>query len=618
MQGDFLRMLLVVVFALGLLFGIAWMGSEWTRQENVHAQTSPAGFNDVGSANILGTRLIDVEGNFYLLGLENDLALVALTFVDPECETAVMQSQQLNMLAQQAASQGVEFYGVVSDPHRTRQDVENFRQTQGFHFPLLLDASGDLAYRLNPSVVPQAFLIDAQDEITFSGRINRLGDAIANPKGFFSSSENDLVGCAFDAWPEVSELDISYARDIAPIINANCIECHQVGGIAPFSLRTFEDVQRFAPLLARVTSQGIMPPFRADADANAFRNERSLSNRQIEIIGAWADDGAPAGNLDELIAAPDFSTDGWRLGQPDLIITMTEPFNVPANGDDIYRYFIVPDAILGEASLVAIDFKPGDPSVVHHANLFIDYEGRGRQLDAMDPEPGFSVFGTGNFMDYDGAGAIGGYVPGQDPYQMPEGLAIPIFGKGDGVFEIHYHPNGTATQDQSQMAFYFEDDQNIIDYVDGLVIGTQEIDIPAYDSDYWRHFFMEVPAGFSLIDILPHMHLIGAEARVFVTYPDGTQEPLVCVGNWDLNWQNIYSYRQSVHIPAGSRIDSYFRYDNPSNNNVGWGWQTTDEMAEVWLTIQLDDPGSSDALHQASDQAWLRFADPRGSIPECG
>lgn len=120
--------------------------------------------------------------------------------------------------------------------------------------------------------------------------------------------------------------------------------------------------------------------------------------------------------------------------------------------------------------VVAVDFQPGDPSVVHHANIFVDYGGRGRELDAADPGPGFSVFGTGGFMACDDAGAIGGWAPGADPYQLPEGFGMGLPGGGDVVVEIHYHLNGKETLDQSSVAFYYADEP-VERYVDGFVIG---------------------------------------------------------------------------------------------------------------------------------------------------
>ena len=199
-----------------------------------------------------------------------------------------------------------------------------------------------------------------------------------------------------------------------------------------------------------------MPPWRADPDHGRFRDERFLSNRQIALITAWAEAGGPEGEVRELPPRQTFDGPGWPLGEPDLIVAMPESFEVPATGDDIYRYFVIPSELVEDKVVVGVDFRPGAPSVVHHANFFIDYMGRGRKKDAEDPKPGFSVFGTGGFMDYDGSEeggfGIGGWAPGADPYALAPGLGMYLPKGGDFVFEVHYHLSGEATRDRSQMA----------------------------------------------------------------------------------------------------------------------------------------------------------------------
>jgi len=418
----------------------------------------------------------------------------------------------------------------------------------------------------------------------------------------------------------------TYARDIAPILNESCVECHHAGGIGPFALTHYEEARSKAHAIAAATSDRFMPPWRAKPGyGGEFRNEKILSERQIATLKAWAEAGAPAGDLTTLDPPPAFPNSRWRLGEPDRVFVMPEAFEVPATGDDIYRYFVLDGVLLEDKTVVAIDFQPGDSTVVHHANFFIDYEGRGRKLDADDPLPGFSTQETGGFMAYDGAGAIGGWAPGVDPYQLPPEIGMYLQKGGDLVIEIHYHLSGKAAVDRSSLGLYFAK-QPVRDYIEGLIIGTQDLDIPAGERNYWRHFGMNVPAAMDLIDISPHMHYLGREMKAIATLPDGTKQPLICIPDWDLGWQNTFVYRHPIRLPAGSRIDAWFRYDNSSQNpanpnsppaNVQWGWQSTDEMSEIYLGVVPKNFADSPQILAASQLSWWESATPKQTPKSC-
>ncbi len=589
---------------------------------------------------VIGARMLDLDGQVRRLGEEEGLKPVALVFLSDTCPISNRYAPELNDFHAMAQEAGVAFYGVMSSLYMTRAEAEAFRDERGLSFPILLDPSGDLALRLRPSVTPEAFVITTDDRLAYRGRIDNRFASIGELRSQITSHDlhdamlavsstggvmpdpSVAIGCFFDSWEEGTEGPVSYTRDIAPILAANCVECHKAGGIAPFPLESYRQARRRADMLAYVTAERIMPPWPADPSHGRFRDERILSQRQIDLITAWATAGAPQGDLQEQPPQPQVESKGWRLGEPDLLVSMPEPFEVPATGDDIYRYFVIPSELLEDKVVVAVDFQPGDPSVVHHANFFIDYLGRGREKDEEDPAPGFSVFGTGGFMEYDGSEeggfGIGGWAPGSDPHVLPPGLGMYLPRGGDFIMEVHYHLTGKATRDRSQIALYFAD-KPVDDYIDGLVIGTQDLEIPAGESSYWRHIHMDVPAGFTLVDVSPHMHYIGTEVVATATLPDGTKLPLIRIADWDFRWQNVYAFREPVYLPAGSRIDVWFAFDNsdgnPANPNypakpVIWGWQTTDEMAEVWMTIVHDDWADRDALLNASWGPWLR---PAGS-----
>ena len=265
--------------------------------------------------------------------------------------------------------------------------------------------------------------------------------------------------------------------------------------------------------------------------------------------------------------------------------------------------------------VTALEFSPGDAGVVHHANYLMDYSGAARAEDAKDEEPGFSVFGTGAFLDYNAWG-IGGWAPGVEPYVLDGGLGMWLPRGGDLVLEVHYHLNGKATTDRSEVGFHFAREP-VDRYVDGVVIGTQDLRIPPGDENYWRRFSMDVPSGMTLTDVTPHMHFLGREFVAIATLPDGSETPLIRIADWDFRWQNTFAYREPVHLPAGSRIDAWMRYDNSADNpqnpalepeTVTWGWETTDEMSELWIGFVPDEPADRQRIVSASERSWYRSA----------
>ena len=592
-------------------------------------------------ANLIGTRAVDTDGVVHHLGMGElgPVGPVALVFIDPACPVAQRYGPRLGEIAAIAAEEGVEFFGVISDPTVSAAEARAYRSEGELAFPVLFDASGDLALRLRPTHVPEAFVINKTDRVVYRGRIDdrfeapgvlrqvvgahELADAIlavAGGPGSFPAHAAP-VGCVFEAWDGERPGPITYNRDVAPILNANCVECHRAGDVAPFPLETYAEAERRAQMIAKVCFEERMPPWFAAPDVGSFRDERALSQRQIAVLEAWAAAGAPEGEPEELLPAPPRDDTRWRLGEPDLLVEMPVDYEVAAGGDDVYRYFVIPNTITAAQAIVAIDFRPGDPSVVHHCIAYLDRSGLARANDAESEAPGFSVFGEdrvrGQAFEPDGldtAAQIAGWAPGTQPYRLPAGLGTLLEPGGDFVLEIHYHPTGTRTTDKSALALYFADEP-VERYTAGLVIGTENVAIRAGDDNYWRHVWMELPHAVELVDISPHMHYLGKRVEVSATLPDGLEEPLIQIDDWDFRWQGAYFYREPVRLPEGTRIDAYFQFDNsaanPSNPSsppiqVSEGWRTTDEMCLFYFTVVPERPEHLDDIYGAMYQSFMR------------
>jgi mono/diheme cytochrome c family protein len=384
----------------------------------------------------------------------------------------------------------------------------------------------------------------------------------------------------------------TFDKDIAPIVFKNCAVCHRTGEVAPFSLLTYHDVSKRAKQIARVTGGGIMPPWKAEAGFGEFSNDRHLTPQQIAVIQQWVSSGAAEGDAADLPATPKFP-EGWTLGTPDVVLEPDEDYTLAAEGGDLYRCFVIPTKLAEDHYISALEVRPGNRKVVHHVIVHFDTTGRARELDALDPGPGYTSFGGVGFKS---SGMIGGWAPGNYPSFLPDGIGRFLPKNADLVVQVHYHRSGKVETDRTKVALYFA--KGPVDKrIRSRPLAKLALRIPAGDSNYVVHASMPVLFNVTAYRVTPHMHLLGREMKVTATLPDGTLVPLVHVQNWDFNWQTGYDFKTPLRLPAGSRVDLEARYDNSSGNPVNpnnpprlvtWGEQTTDEMCIAFLSFTLD------------------------------
>jgi hypothetical protein len=367
-----------------------------------------------------------------------------------------------------------------------------------------------------------------------------------------------------------------FTRDIAPILYKHCAECHHEGEVAPFPLITYEDAKKRARLIAEVTRTRLMPPWKPVPGYNHFEGERRLTEAQIETIQRWAATGMREGNPASLPPTPQF-TDGWKLGKPDLIVQLPEPFDVPADGPDLYECFIVPMNLPKSTFIRAVEFRPSNRRVVHHSLLFTD-------TSHIPRKPRYPCFGTVGLFPTLG---LGGWSPGMGPIRMPDGAAPPLQAGSKLVAQLHYHPDGKPEREQFSVGFYFTDQAPVRRVVD-VGVASNRIDIPAGDAHYVVRAHFTIPVAIDAIGIIPHAHLLCREMHGWAILPDGRKQWLLNIKDWDFNWQEQYRYAHPIRLPPDTRIEMEFVYDNseanPHNPNsppkeVRWGPGTTDEMS---------------------------------------
>jgi mono/diheme cytochrome c family protein len=388
--------------------------------------------------------------------------------------------------------------------------------------------------------------------------------------------------------------EVTFTRDIAPIVFQNCSGCHRPGEVAPFALLGYEDVRKRAKTIERVVGDRYMPPWKADPAIGEFHDVRRLSDAQIAAIREWVAAGTPEGRAEDLPPAPKF-TSAWPLGEPDLILTPAKEFSLGAEGRDAYRSFVIPGDFKTDRYISAVDFRPGNRRVVHHMIAFTDATGTARQLEAASKDgPGFSGQG------FKGAEWLDGWAPGRIARHLPPRYGKRIPAGADIVLQMHYHKSGKPEKDRSQVALYFAKGD-----VDRQVfvsrVTSRGLQIPAGESDYVARGSLPVPWNAIVLEVFPHMHLIGREMTVTATLPDQREIGMIRVPDWDFNWQTSYAYKQPLLLPRGSRIDMVAHFDNsdknPRNPNhppklVRWGEQTTDEMCMAFISFATDAPAA--------------------------
>jgi hypothetical protein len=382
---------------------------------------------------------------------------------------------------------------------------------------------------------------------------------------------------------------LTFNKDIAPIVFNNCTVCHRTGEVAPFALTSYGETAKRAKTIANVVGKRAMPPWKAEPGP-AYLDECRLSDDQIGLIKQWAAEGVKEGNPADLPAMPKFP-EGWRNGEPDLVLEMPEAFTVPAEGRDIYQHFVIPTGFTEERWVSAVEVHPGNRRVVHHVLVHLDVSGKARELDAQDPGPGYRKRGQG----FVSAGLIGLWAPGNVARRLPDGIGMPVPKNADVVLEIHYNLRGKPETDRTKIGLYFA--KGPVDKRMRRSEVASRINIPAGDDNYTTTASIPVPAAVTLHAVLPHMHLLGRDIKVSATLPDGKELPLVHIPDWDFSWQNSYVFREPIRLPRGSKVTLAARYDNSAANPrnphsppqpVRWGEQTTDEMCLAYLNFTLD------------------------------
>ncbi len=534
---------------------------------------------------IINFSALDYKGANHELR-RTDARAVVLFFTENGCPVARQSIEKLKDIRSKYADRGVVVWMIDSNAQDDRESIEKeVREFKINPLPVLMDDTQEIARLLSVNRSAETICLDASNwTVFYRGAIDdQLVEGAQKPEAkekFVANALDQFLagktierpktvgrGCliTFDPPADHKDTAVSYRTQIAPLLQAKCVSCHSPGNIGPFALSNYQKVKGHADMIREVLVARRMPPWDADPLYGHFSNDRSLTLAQKKLLLRWIDQGAPRDDGEDPLAQTVTPTPEWPLGQPDYIVKLPTPQQIPATGVLDYRYVDVPSPIPHDAWLSAAVFRPDNHRVVHHLIVRAKYEKTPKS--ARD-----DVFLTG-------------WAPGIDGWTYPEGTGK-FLGKGAQLtFELHYTADGRAETDQSELGLYVMKSPPKLPLTT-TAAANFDVVVPAREPDAPSFAIYGFKQDSLIYDFAPHMHLRGSWFKYEALYPNGDRETLLSVPRYDFNWQTIYRLAEPKKMPAGSWILCTGGFDNsaknPSNPNpdkrIKWGDQSFDEM----------------------------------------
>jgi hypothetical protein len=384
---------------------------------------------------------------------------------------------------------------------------------------------------------------------------------------------------------------LTFSKDVEPILRRNCVECHRPGKCAPFSLISYEDAARRARQMALVTEKRFMPPWSAEAGGVPFRDCRRLTNAQVNVLRHWAAEGAREGKTGRPPVAP-LESDAWPDGVPDLVVRLQTPFQIAADGPDIYHRFVLPLNLPHDRWLRMVVFRPDAPRITRMAMLSLDATGLARKMAARSSGNGYPSM-VGQILP--SSDNFGEWAPGTPPSPLPPGIGILAKKGADLVALVRLHPNGKPEQAQFQVGLYFAKEPPRA-VLTTLALGASNVYVRPGEKSHTVTDSFTLPVDVDAFSLLVHAHLLCRTVKATAVLPDGTRQSLLTILDWNPNWQRPYTFARPLKLPAGTRLSVEFRYDNATPPPAGsvFNAATMEEMA--YMEIQTAPERMDDLL----------------------
>lgn len=541
-----------------------------------------------------------------------------------DCPLSRLYLRRIGELATHYTAKSFGFIVVDPNPQDSLAELANIaRETPGVIH--LKDEEQKLAGALGALRVPEVFLFDRTGALRYRGRVDdQFSVGVRRPRASahylrdaldavmagrrVEKPVTDAVGCLIDR-PRVANPDgsVTWSRDISRIFQKRCQSCHRPGQPAPFSLMTHADTVGWLAMIGEVIEERRMPPWGASGPAGQFANDCRLTDEEREKVRRWIEAGGPGGDPRDAPPPVSFPKE-WQLSrEPDLVLTMSDkPYRVPAEGVIPYQYFIVDSGLSRDRWILSAECRPGDPSVVHHASVFI--------LPA-DADPRMPADRLGELWKLQ-QNLICSYAPGIRPVIYPDGLATRLPAGSKIVFQVHYSPTGVETEDCCRLGLVLAEEGKSFRPITTIPIVNPWFEIPPGAPDY--QVIAEYPLREDSIALayFPHMHLRGRAFRYEVIPPSGAREVLLDAPRYEFEWQMRYALTTPRRLPAGSLVRCVATYDNSAANprnpdpaaTVRWGDQSDEEMMIGYLEIAPDDRASRARSAPVDTAKWIGLA----------
>jgi hypothetical protein len=514
-------------------------------------------------------------------------AVVIITYASGDKAIRAEAKSYMDLKAAYAAP-GVEFMMLASKIGETRPTVIADAKAAGIDMPILFDYQQIIGESLGVTRAAEVIVIDPRTwTVAYRGAVvGKGGEAWARQaiEGLVAGRKVSMAANAprgaVIAFPErakaASFAKISYAKTIAPIIQAKCTGCHQPGGIGPMPLNNYEQIKGFSPMIREVLRTNRMPPYMADQTVGHFQDDDRLSPDQIKTLVHWVEAGAPRGAGEDPLAKIKFQAPEWPLGKPDVIVEIPAA-KIPASGVMEYQRPVVKNVMTEGRWMKATTFRVTDRQVVHHILTGVVAGDRSAGGMASESEWGAS---------------LGGYGPGRGSNLQPHDTGVWIPPSGGVAFQNHYTPYGRETVEETQMGIYFYPKGQEPKYIlRTFGIFDFSIVIPPGEEWHAERAYIDVPREMVLYGLTPHAHHRGGSVNVSVLFPDGRERMLLALPRYEFEWQYEYFLKEPLTVPAGSRIITRWTFDNSTRNpqnpdpkrEIRWGEQSSEEMLALYL-----------------------------------
>ena len=521
--------------------------------------------------------LLDQLGFSHNMKWYDDNESIALLVQANDSDETLSALPRYIELQKEYAEQGIKFFMINPMGRLNRDSVSANISQHTNDIPVLMDDTQQISKALEINKTGEVLLFNPESfRIEFRGPVGSdfesaiqsvlSGNEITSTQVAMQGSDVDYI----------SHGQVSYEKDIAPIIAENCAACHREGGIAPFALNSYTMAQGWSPMIREVLMTKRMPPGQIDRHIHEFENGRYLQIDEMQKLLSWIEAGSlREGGIDPLaeLTWPDSK---WSVpyGEPDLIVKIP-PQEVPATGVLDYRYLTVPiEGMVEDRWVRASEYSPGERTVVHHSTASVISPGFAAGERRRDPD----------------VALISRYVPGQDPRVEGDNTGGLLKKDSSLYVTMHYTTTGKEAVDESEYAIWFYPEGEVPEErMVSRMVGRFEgnwLDIPAFDKNFQVTASGRVAEDINILGYHPHMHFRGKALRMFADYPDGTREELVNIPAYTYLWQLTYDLKDPKLIPAGTVITSVGTFDNSAQNpynpdpsiTIPWGEMSWDEM----------------------------------------